>query len=62
MRDVQAERDDRRVAIDRVGVGSVSYPIVVLDQKDNFQHTVASVSMSVSLPTTTGGPHVASSC
>ena len=58
MRDVQAERDDRRVAIDRVGVGSVSYPIVVLDQKDNFQHTVASVSMSVSLPHDYRGAHM----
>ena len=58
MRDVQSERDSRRIPIDRVGVGGVSYPIVVLDQKENFQHTVASVSMSVSLPHEYRGTHM----
>ena len=58
MRDVQSERDSRRIPIDRVGVGGVSYPIVVMDQKENIQHTVASVSMSVSLPHEYRGTHM----
>ena len=58
MRDVQSERDGRRISIDRVGVSNVSYPVVVLDQKENIQHTVASVSMSVSLPHEYRGTHM----
>lgn len=58
MRDVQSERDTRQIPIDRVGVSGVSYPIVVLDQKENTQHTVASVSMSVSLPHEYRGTHM----
>ncbi len=58
MRDVQSERDSRRISIDRVGVSSVSYPIVVLDQKQNIQHTVARVTMSVSLPHEYRGTHM----
>ena len=58
MRDVQSERDSRRISIDRVGVSDVSYPIVVLDQKENIQHTVASVTMSVSLPHEYRGTHM----
>lgn len=58
MRDVQSERDSRRIPIDRVGVSDVSYPIVVLDQKENIQHTVAAVTMSVSLPHEYRGTHM----
>ncbi|HCL78790.1 MAG TPA: GTP cyclohydrolase I FolE2 [Synergistaceae bacterium] len=56
--DVQSQRDTRRVAIDRVGVTNVSYPIVVLDQKEATQHTVATVTMAVSLPHDYRGTHM----
>ena len=58
MKDVQNEKDTRNVPIDRVGVTSVSYPIVVLDPKENIQHTVANVTMAVSLPRNFRGTHM----
>jgi len=58
MKDVQNEQDSRNISIDRVGVSGVSYPIVVLDPEFSQQHTVARVSMSVSLPEDTRGTHM----
>ena len=58
MRDVQKERDPRNVAIDRVGVRNVSYPIIVMDRGSGTQSTVASVSMSVLLPHEYRGTHM----
>ncbi|MCL2009369.1 MAG: GTP cyclohydrolase FolE2 [Synergistaceae bacterium] len=58
MRDVQKERDSRQVAIDRVGVRSVSWPILVMDRENGTQSTVASISMSVLLPHEYRGTHM----
>jgi GTP cyclohydrolase I len=58
LKDVQQERDSRNVAIDRVGVRSVSYPIVVMDRDSGTQNTVAEVSMSVLLPHEFRGTHM----
>ena len=58
MKDVQNERDDRQVTIDRVGVRNVSYPIVVMDRERGTQNTVASISMSVLLPHEYRGTHM----
>jgi GTP cyclohydrolase I len=58
MRDVQKDRDSRNIAIDRVGVRNVSYPILVMDRDSGTQCTVASVAMSVSLPHEYRGTHM----
>ncbi|WP_286978776.1 GTP cyclohydrolase FolE2 [Aminobacterium sp. UBA5514] len=58
MRDVQSERDSRRIPIDLVGIRDLSYPIVVLDREQKEQHTVANVSMAVSLPEHYRGTHM----
>jgi GTP cyclohydrolase I len=58
MKDVQNERDERRVTIDRVGVCNLSYPIVVMDREKGTQDTVASISMSVLLPHEYRGTHM----
>ena len=50
MRDVQNESDDRNLAIDRVGISGISWPISVPDRENGVQETVAEVSLSVSLP------------
>ena len=50
MKDVQREPDLRKIAIDRVGVRDVSYPITVKDLFNGTQSTIASVLMSVLLP------------
>lgn len=58
MDDVQSRLDERGIAIDRAGVSGLRYPIVVFDQKDGRQETIAQLSMSVSLPHHFKGTHM----
>lgn len=58
MCDVQKTRDFRKLAINKVGVKDISYPIVVMDKNDAFQHTVARVNMYVDLPHHFKGTHM----
>jgi GTP cyclohydrolase I len=58
MEDVQGRRDEREVALDRVGVSGLRYPIVVLDRDHQKQHTVAILKMSVNLPHEFKGTHM----
>ncbi len=58
MEDVQSRRDEREVALDRVGVSGLRYPIVVLDRDHQKQHTVAVLKMSVNLPHEFKGTHM----
>lgn len=58
MEDVQSRRDHRRIPIDLVGVSGVRYPITVLDRQQKVQATVATLSMSVSLPHHFKGTHM----
>ena len=50
MTDIRREPDNCSVAIDKVGVKGLSYPIVLLDKAHRRQHTVARISMYVDLP------------
>ena len=52
------EADDRALAIDKVGIKDLSYPIQILDRKNEVQHTVASVNLSVGLPHHFKGTHM----
>lgn len=58
LRDVQSEPDTRKIALDKVGVKDIRYPVVVLDKKNKTQHTVASVNMYVDLPHHFKGTHM----
>lgn len=58
MVDVQAGGDTRQVEIDRVGVSGVRYPVVVVDERRERQHTVATVAMTVALPHHERGTHM----
>ena len=58
MRDVQNESDNRNMAIDRVGIRDLSWPISVPDRTNGTQETVAQVSLSVSLPRDYRGTHM----
>ncbi|MCA1797507.1 MAG: GTP cyclohydrolase FolE2 [Geobacteraceae bacterium] len=58
MPDVQQFPDTRRIAIDKVGVKNVHYPIVVQDKNKSRQHTVARVNMYVELPHQFKGTHM----
>ncbi len=56
--DVQAKADARRVAIDKVGVKNVRYPITLRTRGGGEQTTVARVNMYVSLPHHQKGTHM----
>ncbi len=56
--DCAAESDDRALAIDKVGIKDLSYPIQVKDWNHKLQHTVANVSLYVSLPHHFKGTHM----
>ncbi len=58
MKDLQSERDGRRMPIDQVGVRDLRYPIVVLDRENKAQNTVARLTLAVNLPHQFKGTHM----
>ena len=56
--DVQANPDNRRVPISRVGVKNIRFPIAVRDRRKSAQHTVGRIDMSVDLPHHFKGTHM----
>lgn len=58
MRDVQNERDERNIPINKVGISGLSYPLSVLDRNGEVQHTVANINMYVDLPHHYRGTHM----
>lgn len=58
MPDVQGLADARNVAIDRVGVKNVVYPMKLATRDGESQSTVASINMYVALPKEKKGTHM----
>ncbi|HYE60398.1 MAG TPA: GTP cyclohydrolase FolE2 [Phycisphaerales bacterium] len=58
MPDVQASQDPRNIAIDRVGVKDITYPIKLRTCCGGDQTTVASINMYVALPHHQKGTHM----
>lgn len=58
MIDLQNTKDYRNIAIDRVGVKGIKYPITVLDKANQYQSTTASIDMFVDLPQEARGTHM----
>ncbi len=56
--DVQGSADDRRIAIDRVGIKDIRHPVRVRDRSGKDQHTVATFNMYVYLPHDFKGTHM----
>ncbi|MEM8931410.1 MAG: GTP cyclohydrolase FolE2 [Acidobacteriota bacterium] len=56
--DIQNSKDPRNIAIDKVGVKEIRYPIVVADRSGGPQHTVGTVNMTVDLPHHFKGTHM----
>ena len=56
--DTQNLPDHREVAIDRVGVTNLRFPIQVRDKAHTSQNTVATVSLTVDLPHHFKGTHM----
>ncbi len=58
MIDVQNQRDDRKIPIDKVGIKNLRYPIIVRDRREGRQATVATINMYVDLPHEFKGTHM----
>jgi len=58
LRDVQNSLDVRRIPVQKVGIKNLRYPIVVLDRRNESQHTVATINMFVDLPHRFKGTHL----
>ncbi len=58
LRDTQSEQDYRRIAIDRVGVKNLRYPIQIRDKAHAEQSTIANISLTVDLPHHYKGTHM----
>ncbi|EEA02625.1 protein of unknown function DUF198 [Burkholderia sp. H160] len=56
--DVQRTPDNRRIAIDRVGIKSIRHPVKVSDKAGGAQHTIANFNMYVYLPHHFKGTHM----
>jgi GTP cyclohydrolase I len=56
--DCQSQRDHRQIAIDKVGVRGLRYPIEVRDKAHSVQDTIATISMTVDLPHHFKGTHM----
>ena len=58
MKDVQGEKDLRRVPLKHVGIKDLRWPIVLRDREKGTQHTVAKVTLAVDLPHDMRGTHM----
>jgi GTP cyclohydrolase I len=58
LKDTQNEPDHRNIAIDRVGVKNLRYPMRTRDKAHAEQHTIAKVALTVDLPERFKGTHM----
>ena len=58
MIDIQNQLDERNIAITKVGVKGIKYPIIVLDRAHGTQHVNATINMYVNLPHHFKGTHM----
>lgn len=56
--DVQGSADNRKIAINKVGIKDIRHPVVVRDRSNGLQHTIATFSMFVFLPHHFKGTHM----
>ncbi|HPO03224.1 MAG TPA: GTP cyclohydrolase FolE2 [Treponemataceae bacterium] len=58
MIDIQSERDDRDIALQKVGIKDLRYPVRVLDRDHSRQYSTATVNLYVNLPRHFKGTHM----
>lgn len=58
LKDTQNEFDDRNIAIDRVGVKAMRFPLEVRNKDGSTQRTVATTALAVDLPHHFKGTHM----
>jgi GTP cyclohydrolase I len=58
LKDVQSSPDHRNIALQKVGVRKVRWPMSVLDRSKGIQHTIGTFELSVELPHHFKGTHM----
>jgi GTP cyclohydrolase IB len=58
MKDVQSQKDPRNIALRKVGVNKLKWPVSVMDPNHGHQNTVATMELSVDLPHDVRGTHM----
>lgn len=58
MKDVQSEKDLRRIPLKHVGIKDLRWPIALRDREQGVQHSVAKVTLAVDLPHDMRGTHM----
>lgn len=58
MEDVQNQKDERGIEIQKVGVKNVSLPFLIKEKTDGFQQVLANICFTVSLPMEYKGTHM----
>lgn len=58
MPDIQGSHDTRHIAIDKVGIKGIRFPVRVKDRTGREQHTIANFNMYVQLPHNFKGTHM----
>jgi GTP cyclohydrolase IB len=58
MKDIQGQKDNRRVALKKVGIKDLKWPVSVMDKTQGLQNTVAKLELSVELPSDMRGTHM----
>ena len=58
LKDIQSSPDTREIALKKVGIKKLHYPITVMDKLNGLQHTTADVSLFVNLPHHFKGTHM----
>ncbi len=56
--DVQSSADKRHLAIDKVGIKDIKFPVRIKDRAGREQHTIANFNMYVNLPHNFKGTHM----
>lgn len=56
--DIQNQKDNRNIKIDKVGIKNISYPIIVEDRTNKTQHTIANIDIFVDLTEVFRGTHM----
>jgi GTP cyclohydrolase I len=58
MIDLQSGADHREVHLERVGIRSLSLPIMIREKSEGYQHVVADANLFVEVPASTRGTHL----
>ena len=58
MNDVQGQKDERKVALKKVGIKDLKWPVKVMDKNQGVQQTVGILELSVDLPSDVRGTHM----